>query len=76
LMAPIAENNIPIWCFSGGRDMVVQQKHFYPGLNKLEKLGHTNLRFTTHEDMGHDTWRRVYGDQDLYDWFLQNEKRH
>mgnify|MGYP002276926980 CR=1 FL=1 len=73
LMKPIADENLSVWCFSGGRDMVVPQKYFYPGLNELEKLGHSKLRFTTHEDMGHDTWTRVYGGQDIYDWFLLHE---
>ena len=43
-------------------------------MNKLEELGHKNIRFTIHEDMGHDAWKRVYGGQDIYDWFLQYSK--
>ena len=40
--------------------------------NKLEELGHYNIRFTTHKDMGHDTWRRVYEGEDIYNWLLQH----
>lgn len=71
LMAPIADRKLPVWAFAGGRDGVVQVQYFYPGLNKLEELGHDNVRFTTHEDMAHDAWRRVYRSQDLYDWMLE-----
>ncbi len=71
LMEPIARANLPVWAVSGGRDLIVQKKYFLPGLNKLEQLGHTNLRYTIHEDLGHDAWRRVYRGEDLYDWLLQ-----
>ncbi|HEY9113694.1 MAG TPA: prolyl oligopeptidase family serine peptidase [Bacteroidales bacterium] len=71
LMQPIAENNIPVWCFAGGRDGAVELKYFYAGMNKLEELGNTNFRFTIEEDMNHDVWIRVYGGEDIYNWFLQ-----
>ncbi|MBK8568265.1 MAG: hypothetical protein IPN76_34405 [Saprospiraceae bacterium] len=52
----------------------VQPRYFYAGVNKLKELGAPDVRFTIHEDMGHDTWRRVYGGQDLYDWLLSKRK--
>jgi predicted peptidase len=73
LMSPIAGRQVPVWAFAGGRDDVVQVQYFYPGLNLLEELGHTAVRFTTHEDMAHDAWRRVYPSQDLYHWMLEQE---
>lgn len=73
LMEPIAARNLPLWVFSGGRDPVVEKRLFIPGLNKLEALGHTSLRYTIHDDMGHDTWKRVYSGDDLYHWFLQHQ---
>ncbi len=74
LMPPIAEAKIPVWAFAGGRDYVVQTQYFFEGLNKLEELGHDDVRFTIHEEMNHDAWRRVYGGEDIYDWFLEFEK--
>lgn len=73
LMNPIAEHKIPVWAFAGGRDDVVEAKYFYPGLNKLEELGHPEVRFTVHEGMGHDTWKRVYSGDDLYNWLLSHQ---
>ena len=72
-MAP-ALLKMPMWVFAGGRDPVVQVKYFYPLLNKLEELGHPDVRFTIEGDMGHDTWIRVYGGQDLYTWFLSHSQ--
>ena len=56
----LVEAKMPMWVFAGGRDPVVPVKHFYPLLNKLEELGHPDVRFTIEADMGHDTWIRVY----------------
>jgi pimeloyl-ACP methyl ester carboxylesterase len=74
-MKPISDTKMPVWCFAGGLDFVVQKPYFYAGMNQLKKLGGSpDVRFTTHEDMGHDAWRRIYGGQDLYDWFLSKKK--
>ena len=70
LMAPIAKHKLPVWQFAGGRDSAVNIQYFYAGLNKLEKLGHNDVRFTVHEDKGHDAWTRVYSGDDLYTWLL------
>jgi predicted peptidase len=74
LMPAIAAAQIPIWCFAGGRDGGVPVKYFYPGLNRLEALGHREVRFTIEEDMGHDTWARVYAGNDVFDWMLSHQK--
>ena len=73
LMEPIAAENIPVWQFAGGRDGAIDIKYFYAGLDKLEQLGHKNVRFTVHEDKAHDAWTRVYAGDDLYKWFLSFE---
>ena len=70
LMRPLAERKMPIWAFAGGRDPAVPAKYFFAGFNELERLGHTDVRLTVHEDTGHDVWKRIYGGGDLYDWLL------
>jgi predicted peptidase len=72
LMPPLAARRMPLWVFAGGRDGAVAVKYFFAGLKKLEQLGHEDVRFTIHEDRGHDVWKRVYGGQDLYDWLLSH----
>lgn len=74
LMPPIAKAKLPVWAFAGGRDTAVNKKFFYPGLAKLEELGDKEVRFTVEEDMAHDTWKRVYARDDLYQWLLDHRK--
>jgi len=75
LMAPIASHQVPVWAFAGGRDTAVNKKFFYPGLAKLEELGDKEVRFTVEEDMAHDTWKRVYARDDIYQWLLAHTKK-
>jgi predicted peptidase len=72
--APIAKAKLPVWVFAGGRDSVVPLRFFYPVLNKLEALGHSDVRFSNEEDLGHFTWVRVYAGQDLYSWLLSQSR--
>lgn len=74
LAAPIARAKLPLWVFAGGRDAAVAVRYFYPLLDRLEKLGHPEVRFTNHEDMGHFVWVRVYEGEDLYSWFLSKSR--
>ncbi len=73
-MKPIADHQLPVWAFAGGRDQTVNLGYYYAEINKLEELGDKEVRFTIEEDMGHDTWRRVYAGEDLYTWFLSHKK--
>jgi len=75
LMSSIAEHHIPVWCIAGGRDPAYALKYYYDGINKLEALGNKEVLFTVHEDMGHDTWKRVYAGEDLYNWMLTHKKQ-
>lgn len=75
LMEPIAKAKLPVWAFAAGRDTAVQKKFFYAGINKLEQSGESEIRFTVHEDMGHDAWKRIYASKDLYDWLLTHERK-
>lgn len=71
--AAIAKAKLPVWCFAGGRDPAVPPQFFFAAMNELEKLGAEN-RFTIEADLGHFTWVRVYGGQDLYDWLLTHKR--
>lgn len=75
LVPAIATSKLPIWCITGGRDPYVKIQYFYPAMNRLESLGHPEMRFTIHEDMGYIAWQRAYASNDLYDWFLKFKKR-
>ncbi|HVZ65843.1 MAG TPA: alpha/beta hydrolase-fold protein [Lacunisphaera sp.] len=75
LAAPIAKARLPLWVFAGGRDPYFKVKNFYATLNRLEGLGHPEVRFTIEADMGHNSWNRVYAGKDLYDWLLTHRRK-
>ena len=74
MMESIADVQMPIWIFAAGYDTSVNWANFYKGVNKLKELGHKNVRFTIHEDLGHDAWKRIYGGWDIYAWLLEQSK--
>ena len=69
--AKIAEARLPIWMFAGGKDTTIKPHWLYQMAEALESAGHSALRFTVHEDMDHDAWKRVYEGEDLYNWFMR-----
>jgi predicted peptidase len=71
----LAAHQLPIWMFHGGRDTLNKPQWAYDIANALERAGHQSVRFTVHEDCGHDCWTRVYGGQDLYEWFLHHRRQ-
>lgn len=75
--ARIAAAKIPVWMFGGGRDQVIKPHWLYETARALEEGDSPALRFTVHEDMDHDAWKRVYEGNDLFDWFLRynNQQR-
>jgi predicted peptidase len=70
----LAKAQLPIWIFQGGRDLVIKAEWIYPLANALEQAGHRTVRLTIHEDLGHDSWSRVYAGEDLYHWFLAHRR--
>ena len=71
----IADAKLPVWVFQGGRDTVVRPERVLETVVALEAAGHPNVRFTVHEDLGHNVWTRVYEGWDLYAWFLAHRRR-
>ena len=70
----LAATQMPLWIFQGGRDPVVKAHWVYEVANVLEEAGHRSVRFTVHEDLGHDVWSRIYAGQDLYNWLLSHDR--
>jgi predicted peptidase len=67
----LADARLPIWMFGGGKDTVIKPHWLYQMARALEEAGHPSLRFSVHEDMDHDAWKRVYEGEDLYNWFMR-----
>ena len=70
----LAEAKTPVWVLQGGRDLVVRPERVLETVKALEEAGHLSVRFTVHEDLGHNAWTRVYEGWDLYAWFLTHRR--
>lgn len=70
----LAEAQTPTWIFQGGRDVRIKPQWIYPMANAMEAAGHKSVRLTVHEDLTHNVWARVYGGEDLYQWFLAHRR--
>jgi len=46
--------------YSKAARFIDQTTVIYDMANALEKAGHQTVRFTVHEDLGHNAWARVY----------------
>ena len=74
LTPSLVQANVPVWVFQGGRDTVVRPERVLETVTALEAAGHPDVRFTVHEDLGHNVWTRVYEGWDLYHWFLAQRR--
>ncbi len=74
LAARLVEANLPVWVFHGGLDTTVRPERVLETVRALEAAGHPSVRFTVHEDLGHNVWTRVYEGWDLYAWFLAHRR--
>jgi len=61
---------MPIWIHHGGRDGLIKPHWPCRAFNALEAVGHSTIRFTVYEELGHAIWLRVYPGLDLYQWML------
>ena len=57
-----------------GRDQTVKTEWIMESVRALEEAGHTEVRVTVHEDLGHNVWTRIYEGWGLYAWFLQHRR--
>ena len=66
--------DIPIWAFHGKVDKVVEFEDTEWMINRLKEKNE-DLKFTADPNAGHEMYWSVYPEQELYDWFLQHDKR-
>jgi len=64
---------MPIWAFHGAKDPILPLKNDEAMINALRMQGSTP-RFTILPDQGHEI-AGVYKNQELYDWFLANNRQ-
>lgn len=66
--------SLPIWVFHGTDDKAVPFKRSEEMVEAIKKAGNANIRFTSLEYIGHNSWEAAYATPELYDW-LDKQKR-
>lgn len=66
--------DIPCWCFHGGADNVVKPDLSRNMIEALKKAG-GEPKYTEYKDVGHNSWDKAYGTDELYVWMLKQSKK-
>jgi predicted peptidase len=61
--------SLPIWVFHGDKDEAVPLQRSEEMVSAIRAAGSTTVRFTTLEDVGHNSWSAAYATPELYQWF-------
>ena len=59
---------VPIWAWHGLSDNVVKPAGTEDMVNAIREAGGTSIRYTSLEEIGHNSWSSAYGTPDLYTW--------
>jgi len=59
---------LPIWVWHGTDDPAVPLQRSAEMVEAIKKAGSTTIRFTTLENIGHNSWEAAYASPDLYQW--------
>jgi predicted peptidase len=60
--------NLPIWVWHGTEDPAVPFQRSVEMVDAIKKAGGINIRFTTLEGIGHNSWEAAYATPELYQW--------
>ncbi|HPS55801.1 MAG TPA: prolyl oligopeptidase family serine peptidase [Sedimentisphaerales bacterium] len=66
--------NVPTWVFHGEDDDIVPLS-YSQGMVDALKLAGGDVRFTVYPKTGHDSWRKAYADEELYEWLLSHRRK-
>jgi predicted peptidase len=61
--------NLPVWIFHGADDPIIPASESRRMHEELKKLG-ADVRYTEYPGVGHDSWDRAYGEEELWRWLL------
>jgi hypothetical protein len=67
--------HLPVWCFHGAKDDVVNPEQSYRMVRALKKFN-PDVKLTVYPDAKHDSWTYTYNNDSLYTWMLQQKKFH
>ena len=70
-----ALKKLAVWAFHGAKDPVVPLEESQRMVDAVKKAGVTDVKLTVYPEAQHDSWTATYENQELYDWFLQHERK-
>ncbi len=65
--------SLPIWVFCGDQDGVFKSNEEL--VQTVEKAGSQSIRFTSLENVGHNSWSAAYASPDLYQWLDRQTRK-
>ena len=68
------DRSMPIWVFHGTEDKSIAYSESSEMVKKLRTMGY-NVKFTTYEGVGHNSWVQAYTTEELYEWFEAQRRK-
>jgi predicted peptidase len=65
--------SVPWWVFHGDADMIVDYEHSQKMVEALKKEG-ADVKFTTYEDVNHNSWENAFAEPELIPWLFSHSK--
>jgi predicted peptidase len=66
--------DLPCWCFHGDADTAVKVEGSRDMIAAIKKAG-GNPKYTEYPGVGHNSWDKAYGTDELYTWLLEQKKK-
>ncbi len=66
--------DIPCWCFHGDADTAVKVERSREMIDALKKAG-AAPKYDEYPGVGHNSWDKAYGTDELYKWLLEQKKK-
>jgi len=66
--------DLPCWCFHGDADTAVKVEGSRDMIDALKKAG-GEPKYTEYPGVGHNSWDKAYGTDELYTWLLEQKKK-
>ena len=66
--------DLPCWCFHGDADTAVKVEGSRDMIEAIKKAG-GKPKYTEYPGVGHNSWDKAYGTDELYTWLLEQKKK-
>jgi len=66
--------DLPIWVWHGDQDRAVPFQRSVEMVEAIRSAGGTQIKFTTLESIGHNSWSAAYATPELYSWMNQQKR--